>query len=182
MICIVTISDALTILNQGKILAYPTEAVYGLGCCPFDQKAVGHLASLKGRSLDQGFILLISDWTQLDPLIQVQPSFVMDRVRATWPGPVTWIFPKSEIVPDWISGKHGGVAIRMTAHPIARALCSVGPIVSTSANRSGMTPAVDERSIRAQFSEGIDACLVGDLGGALQPSEIHDLLTGKQVR
>ncbi len=73
----------------------------------------------------------------LFPLIEKVPDDALELVRATWPGPVTWVFPKSSRIPDYLSGVHAGIAIRMSKHPVAHALCKHGPIISTSANRAG---------------------------------------------
>lgn len=174
--------EARRYLDQGKIMAYPTEAVLGLGCDPFNEKAVLQLLALKQRDVHKGLILLINDWSQLPALIEKVPDQLLERVGATWPGPVTWLFPKSPLIPSWLSGSHSSIAIRMSAHPLAQQLCKEGPIVSTSANRSGLEPARDEQSLREQFPMGIDVLLSGSLGGALKPSEIYDVLSGERLR
>ncbi len=176
------ISDARNLLKQGKIIAYPTEAVFGLGCDPFNQDAVARLIALKQRPESKGFILLISNWSQLTPLIGSLSNAKLEPVRQTWPGPVTWIFPKSTQLPFWLTGEHEGVAIRMSAHPIAHQLCLDGPVVSTSANISGMPPIRELSELPLQFPQGIDAVLVGDLGGQRSPSAIFDVCSGKQLR
>lgn len=173
---------ARQLLKEGKIIAYPTEAVYGLGCDPFNQQAVEKLLALKQRSVTKGMILLISDWPQLTPLISSIPDSVLEQIRNTWPGPVTWVFPKAANIPDWISGKHPSIAIRMTSHAIARELCADGPLISTSANLSGAAPAVDMAGVSAQFPEGVDAFITGALGGLSQPSAIYDALSGIRLR
>jgi len=176
------LDEARIYLSQGKIIAYPTEAVYGLGCDPFNHQAVLHLLSIKQRDINKGLILLINNWSQLPPLIGEVSDHLMEKVRATWPGPVTWVFPKAQSIPMWLSGCYPSIAIRMSAHPIAQQLCKAGPIISTSANRSGLEPAVDEQSLRAQFSVGIDVLIPGALGGALRPSEIFDVFSGERLR
>jgi L-threonylcarbamoyladenylate synthase len=169
-------------LREGKVIAYPTEAVYGLGCDAFQQQAVEAILRLKKRSVSQGLIVLIHDWTQLIPLIGEVPDAALDNVKQTWPGPVTWVFPKSTIIPDWLSGKHHSIAIRMSAHPVASKLCEFGPIVSTSANISGQKPAIDLMDLRLQFPHGIDAVVTGVLGGEKQPTAVYDVLTGVRLR
>lgn len=176
------LDEARQYLAQGKIIAYPTEAVYGLGCDPFNQQAVEKLLVLKQRSVTQGLIILIANWSQLAPLIGQLPNRCLDDVHGTWPGPVTWIFPKSNLIPMWVSGQHESIAIRMSAHPVARSLCANGPIVSTSANLSGQKPATEVSHLEFQFPQGIDALVAGQLGGALQPSVIYDVLTGRKLR
>lgn len=176
------ISEALELLNNGNVIAYPTEAVYGLGCAAFNQDAVQAILDLKQRPMHKGLILLIADWSQLTSLVANITPMLMEPVRATWPGPVTWVFPKADTIPEWLSGQHDGIAIRMTAHPIARALCANGPIVSTSANINGQNPAMDLADLYSQFPRGIDAALIGDLGGLNQPSDIFDVRTGIRLR
>ena len=176
------VNDARQRLALGKIIAYPTEAVYGLGCDPFNQQAVETLLALKQRSSCKGFIVLIADWSQLAPLIGAVPEHLLDAVRATWPGPVTWVFPKSIIIPEWLSGQYDSIAIRMSAHSVARGLCVAGPVISTSANISGQEAAVDIAGVCAQFPHGIDAMLAGDLGGSGKPSAIYDVLNGRRLR
>lgn len=177
-----SIPDALALLKQGKIIAYPTEAVYGLGCDPFNKQAVDRLLALKQRQVDKGLILLISSWEQLTELTLTIPESAMQKVKNTWPGPVTWIFPKSDRVPDWVSGNRPTIAIRMSAHPIAQALSVTGPVVSTSANQTGFEPAKSLGDLEAEFPQGVDACITGELGGRENPSTIFDALTGVQLR
>lgn len=179
---IISPPQAQAYLKQGKIIAYPTEAVYGLGCDPFNREAVEKLLTLKQRSSSKGLIILISTWQQLPELIQPISTELLAPVQASWPGPVTWIFPKSQAIPAWISGESTGVAIRMSAHPIAQLLCSDMPIVSTSANVSSIAPARSIEDLLLQFPQGIDAIVEGELGGAMQPSAIYEVESGKRLR
>lgn len=176
------LDEAQTCLCQGKLLAYPTEAVYGLGCDPFNQQAVLALLALKQRSLSKGLILLISNWSQLSPLIAEVPASLLAPVQESWPGPVTWLFPKGACIPEWLCGEHDSIAIRMTAHPIARALCLKAPLISTSANISGHLPARDVAGVCEQFPEGIDVIFDGPVGGASAPSCIYDVRSGERLR
>ena len=174
--------DARRLIAEGCLLAYPTEAVYGLGCDPFNQTAVDKLLTVKQRSVSKGLILLIYDWEQLMSLISAVPVARLDVVRATWPGPTTWVFPKSNRIPVWISGVHDSVAIRMTAHSVARSLCLDGPLVSTSANITGNPSIMDSHQLKTVFPQGIDGFVTGALGTALQPSVMIDVLSGAQLR
>ena len=133
------IDFAVKCLKQGKVIAYPTEAVYGLGCDPDNVDAVSRILQIKHRALDKGFILIASSWEQIQPLVMYLTPDLLTRVFATWPGPITWLFPASKQVPAWIRGNHDSVAVRVTAHPIARALCEQfgGPLISTSCNIAG---------------------------------------------
>lgn len=175
---------AVDCLRQGKVVAHPTEAVFGLACDPENIDAVSRILQIKHRALDKGFILIGSSWEQIEPLVTcIQPE-LLTRVFATWPGPITWLFPASNQVPFWIRGNHYSVAVRVTAHPIAKALCEKfgRPIISTSCNKSGDPPARDIRSIQLTLSDTVDCVIDGALGGRLRPSEIRDALTGEVIR
>ena len=182
MNCIKTPEEGRQLIAQGAVLAYPTEAVYGLGCDPFNKNAVYRLLALKQRPVSKGLILLIADWHQLDALIEPVSEAAMASVRLTWPGPVTWVFPKKSTLPAWLTGAHETIAIRMTAHPVAKALCFNEPIVSTSANQSGKEPIREVRELSHQFPTELDGWVDGALGGALLPSTMFDVLTGAVIR
>lgn len=180
--CIKDLVAARECLAKGAVLAYPTEAVYGLGCDPFNEAAVYRLLSLKNRRVEKGLILLIACWEQLDAMIAPLSESAMAAVRATWPGPVTWIFPSPKTLPSWITGEHQSIAVRMTAHPVAKALCLNHPLVSTSANKSGLAPARSFDDLQAQFPVGLEGWVEGALGDDVLPSTIVDVLTGKVLR
>lgn len=182
VVCIDSLIEARQILKEGKILVYPTEAVYGIGCDALNEQAVLRLLALKKRSQEKGLIILIHDWAQLSPWIKEISPEAMQKVKDTWPGPVTWLFPKSEFVPDWISGDSPFVAIRMTAHPIARELCLDFPIVSTSANLTADSPAKTLTNAIKLCTILADGLVNGKLGEATQPSQIIEVETGIKRR
>src|SRR3990167_2312842 len=166
-------------LRAGKIIAYPTEAVFGLGCDPDNVDAVSRILQIKHRALDKGFILIAANWEQLEPLIlYIQPK-QLTRVFETWPGPTTWVFPATDQVPYWVRGNHNNVAVRITAHPIAKILCEKfgRPIISTSCNKSGDPAARDIRTIELTLGNTVDFVIDEPLGGRLRPTEIRDALT-----
>ncbi len=178
------LESAKQVILAGGVIAYPTEAVYGLGCDPFNEDAVLKLLQLKNREINKGLILIASRWQQLKPLVEELPSERMDAIWKTWPGPYTWIIPASKNIPVWIRGDHTTIAVRVTAHPIAKALselCEM-PLVSTSANRSQLPPAKDPSSVRQQFNDKIDFIIDGPLGQQATPTTICDGLTGKIIR
>jgi len=181
-----TIDQAAAALHAGEVIAYPTEGVYGLGCDPRDHEAFKHLFALKQRPATQGVLLLAADFAQIAPYIDAAavPDAVMDEVRASWPGPHTWIFPRSERVPGWVAGDHAGIALRVTAHPPAAALCRACgmAIVSTSANPHGEPPAADAATVRRYFPNGLAGIVDAPLGGLARPTSIHDALTGAIIR
>ncbi|MCG8669891.1 MAG: Sua5/YciO/YrdC/YwlC family protein [Pseudomonadales bacterium] len=177
-------------MSTGGVIAYPTEAVYGYGCDPFDQQAVLRLLSIKKRPWQKGLILLAANVTQIEPLLSPLTDSQRKQVLSAWPGPVTWLLPDPHHwVPNWIKGQFSSVAVRVTDHPIAKQLCEDwgGPIVSTSANRSGEPPCYQELPLRLRLQktpvvQRPDFIVGGPTSGLSKPSEIRDLKTGNIVR
>ena len=171
-----------SLLRSGAILAYPTEGVYGLGCDPECPQALRRLLALKGRREDKGLILLAANINQLEaymgPLLPAQRA----RLEASWPGPVTWIVPAQPDLDPLLTGGRRTLAMRVTAHNPAAALCRSfgGAVVSTSANRSGHPPARSRVALRRAL--GNLPCLPGPLGGLPGPTGIYDLATGRCLR
>lgn len=170
------------ILADGGIIAYPTEAVYGLGCDPFNETAVNKLLAIKQRSVTKGLILIAADFSQIENLIMPVPN--LDEIKKTWPGPNTWVFPATKLVPKWITGDFDTVAVRITSHPIAKKLCLEfeKPLVSTSANLAGEEPVKHWQDLNPLLLEKIDYLLKGEVGGAAKPSTIRDAISGKILR
>jgi L-threonylcarbamoyladenylate synthase len=171
-------------LGLGKVIAYPTEAVYGLGCDPGNERAVQRILALKNRSPDAGLILIADSFDRLAGYVKPVPEQRMSAARASWPGPVTWLFPRADHVPDYLAGKHPTIALRVTSHPTCRALCSAfgGAIVSTSANPGSGRPAKSPEEVASYFGDSIDGIVAGALGEQKLPSEIRDLATGAVIR
>ncbi len=175
---------AARVLSQGGIVAYPTEAVFGMGCDPLDAEAVARLLDLKGRAATMGLILLAGHRKQLDPwMARLRPD-LEERLADAWPGPVTWIVPAARWVPQWLTGGRDTLAVRVTAHRPAAALALAADtaIVSTSANRSGKAPARTALQVRRHFGPSLDAIVPGPVGGLARPTEIRDLATGRVLR
>ncbi len=171
-------------IRAGGVIAYPTEAVFGLGCDPADPLAVSRLLAIKQRSPDKGLILVAACWSQLQPWVQPLPTSLEQRLQQSWPGPVTWLVPAAASCPRWLTGAHPTLAVRVSAHPLVRALCTIwgGALVSTSANRSHQRPARSVLEVQLRFASSIDYILPGPLGGRQQPTTIRDLVSGRIVR
>lgn len=178
------LEEAAQALRAGGIVAYPTEAVFGLGCDPGNSKAIRRLLSVKQRPADKGLILIAAEIPQLEGWIEDLPAATYSDVLNSWPGPVTWVVPAGPWATPLVCGNSDAIAVRVTAHPIAADLCRIfnGPVVSTSANLSGASPARDRAALYAQFGSAIDYYLDGPLGGRDRPSEIRDALTGQVLR
>lgn len=175
---------AIRCLATGGIIAYPTEAVYGLGCDPRCATAVRRLLALKRRSWRKGLILIAADYEQVETYLEPLSPDLHPRVFATWPGPVTWLLPARSQVPRWLRGHSSKLAVRITAHPQAVDLCRGwgGPLVSTSANRSGRPAARTALQVRRLFGHALDYIVPGACGDRDRPSEIRDALTHETLR
>ena len=177
------IKRAAAILQQGGIVAYPTEGVWGLGCDPGNAEAVLRLLALKHRPWQKGLILIAASYEQVAPFVTATPA-MLKRVRATWPGPVTWLLPAMESTPPWLRGTHHSVALRVTAHPLVAALCRRfgGALVSTSANLSGRPAARRRLQVQRYFGAELDYIVPGSLGSRPGTTEIRDARSGNVIR
>ena len=182
-----SIADQLAvsdILPSGGIIAYPTEAVFGLGCDPYNEAAVLRLLQIKQRSVRKGIILVAASIEQLNPYTEQLTDAERHTLAASWPGPVTWLIPNTGAAPDWITGQYDSLAVRVSDHPTVQALCSLlgGAIVSTSANISNTPPARWQWNVRKRFRTQVDWIVSGKLGGRSRPTAIKDLRTGVTIR
>lgn len=180
-----TEEELLSRFQDGALLVYPTEAVFGIGCDPDNKEAIEHLCEIKKRPLSKGLILIADSYSRLLPYVN-DNAIPMDRrteIFSSWPGPVTWLLPKSEITSAHVSGDFQQVAVRVTTHPIVKALCELlqKPLISTSANYSGEPPITSfEHAVKQFGSEAV--CVKGETLGRASPSEIKDGFTGKVIR
>lgn len=176
--------DAITVLQTGGIIAYPTEAVFGLGCNPANEAALTRLLALKQRPAHKGLILIAAQLEQLSTYIPELSAEILARILPTWPGPITWLLPVHAEVSPLLRGEHQTLAVRLSAHPVCQALCQQfgSPIVSTSANLATQTPARDLSTLNQYFADQIDLALDLPLGQQQNPSEIRNALTGQLIR
>ena len=175
-------SDAI---SKGAIVAYPTEAVFGLGCDPMNERAVQHLSEIKKRPKDKSYILIGNDFSQLRPFCAPISDSRWQHVKQDWPGPYTWVFPATELCPHWLCNKRMDVAVRVTAHPIAASLCDLcgHALISTSANLSNNPPAKTWQEAEAVFKDAIDYVVRADVSDpAGKPTIIRDAVSGKRFR
>lgn len=176
------ILKAARILRGGGVIAYPTEGVFGLGCLPDDLEAVCRILAIKKRDPAMGLVLIATDLGQLDGWIELPND--TQKLKSSSDRPVTWVVPATADAPYWIRGSHSGLAVRMTTHPVAAALCDAADsaLVSTSANLHRKPPARSRFVLRRTFGSLVDYIVPGDCGPATGPSEIRDLITGKVLR
>jgi L-threonylcarbamoyladenylate synthase len=177
------IAQAVRHLREGGVIAYPTEAVWGLGCAFDNRHAVEKILQLKNRPVHKGVILVSGQVQDFAFLLNDCEPEQLERLQASWPGPNTWLVPHRGQVPPWICGEHSSVAIRVSAHPVIQQLCRGfgAPIVSTSANPQGLEPARQAWRARTYFGDQVHY-VAGQVGAASKPSQIRDLITGQIIR
>jgi L-threonylcarbamoyladenylate synthase len=170
------------IIRSGGVVAYPTEGIYGLGCLPICDDAVRRILLIKQRDPALGLILIAADARQLSAWLA--DDVRIDELHSSAEKPVTWIVPASTDVPWLVCGNNEGIAVRITQHPVAAALCraSDSALVSTSANVSGHAPARNAYVLRRAFGRLVDCIVAGPCGTARGPSEIRNWQSGKIVR
>jgi L-threonylcarbamoyladenylate synthase len=178
------VARAARIVRAGGVIAYPTEAVFGLGCLPRDRRAVMRVLAIKRRSWRKGLILIGADLAQLERYVVLPQEPRRAEVLATWPGPNTWVLDARADAPRWITGGRTSVAVRVTAHGLAADLCrAVGEaLVSTSANVSRRAPHRRLLNLRRDLGLRVDYVLAGPLGGLAAPTAIRDGRSGRVLR
>lgn len=185
------IDQAAALIRDGQLVAFPTETVYGLGANALDPDAVGRIFAAKGRPGDNPLIVHIADVSELRPLIACDPGDAAKRlIREFWPGPLTMIFPKSDIVPKDVTAGLDTVAVRFPLHTVAWELIRTAgvPIAAPSANRSsrpsptiaahvledmeGRIPLILDGGECAIGLESTVVDMTGDVPHILRPGEI----------
>ncbi|MDD2721555.1 MAG: L-threonylcarbamoyladenylate synthase [Gallionella sp.] len=170
-------------LRRGGLIAYPTESCYGFGCDPANRAAVKRLLRLKQRPQKKGLILIASSFRQVAKYLQPvspqgQRKLVEDGARA-----VTYLLPVKPSCPRWLRGAHDTLAVRMTAHPVAKQLCrsADSALVSTSANLGGRRSVRSYADCQRQFGKKVWV-LPGRVGKRKQPSRIVAWADGRIMR
>lgn len=173
---------ARDVLYGGGVIAYATEAVWGLGCLPDELAAVQRILAIKRRPAHKGLILIAAHWHQLAPWVALKAPPA--AASAHWPGHVTCLLPAAAGVSPLIRGQHTRIAVRISAHPGVRALCEAAgsALISTSANRAGRPAARSALEVRRQLAAEPDLILPGQTGGAAQASRIIDPDTDRIIR
>ena len=177
------IQQAVTALKAGEVIAYPTESCFGLGCDPQNQSALEKIIQLKARSVNKGLILIASSIEQTKTYVTFENLALEQQILNSWPGPNTWLLPPKQNVNEILRGEFSLLAIRVTAHPIAKQLCESfgGAIVSTSANLAGESALLETKSVAHVFGKQLHI-VEGLIGEDTKPSTIRDGLTGQILR
>ncbi len=181
------INQAVKVLQQGGIIAYPTEAVYGLGCDPENLSAVKKLLAIKQRKKEKGLILVAANFDQFKSYLQPLKKDIENKLLKSWKNSdsaITWLVPANETTSAYLKGQFNTLAVRVSNHPLVKELCEKfnGAIVSTSANISMQEAARTAEQVKQTFEDKIDFILHGETDLKAQPSEIRDALTNSIIR
>jgi len=175
-----SVSQAQSILQHGGIIAYSTETVLGLGCDPNNQLAVKRILWLKHRAIKNGLIVVVDGIEALQHYSQTLSQEQIETICET--DKTTWLLPTNDDVPNWVTGSHDKVAVRISQHPSAKPLSTaMNGIISTSANISSYKTLASQTEVRDWFGHHVDYMIIGE-AGTDQPSQIIDLLTGEKLR
>lgn len=157
------IAEAARFLREGRLVAFPTETVYGLGADAFNPLAVARIFEVKNRPTFDPIIVHIADLAQLAELVSEIPEIARRLIERFWPGPLTLVLPKTDRVPDIVTAGLPTVAVRMPAHPVALALIRAAdrPVAAPSANRFGYLSPTTAEHVLAQLDGKADLILDG---------------------
>jgi len=170
-------------VKNGAVFAYPTEAVFGLGCDAKNKNSIIKILDIKQRDISKGLIVISDNLEKVRNFIDdsYYKTFVEQNSDAK---PTTWLCPASDLVLPEVTGKSNKIAIRITSHKISCDICKLLdlPIISTSANKSGDDPFVESCEFDNYFHNHVDYIVDGKVGDSKKPSRILDLITKEVLR
>ena len=171
------IQEIARTLEDGGVIGYPTETVYGLGADAYNEEALERLFTIKGREKDKPISILVPSTKMLEEVASRIPSVALNLIRDHWPGALTIIFEASKRCSPVLTGDSGKIGVRISPHPIARQLAEAlnRPITSTSANLSGMPSLADPDEVYRIFRGRIDLIVDGGKTAGEGESTIIDV-------
>ena len=154
-----------------------------MACDPFIEEAVHRVLQIKDRTVSKGLIVIADRASKFQPELDKLEEDQRQLVEKSWPGAISWILPTDRF-PPWVRGDFPTIAARVPDHVQARSLVKTfgGPLISTSANKTGNEPCKTEDEVRMQLGELVDFVLSGTIGVNSGPSRILDARTGQQIR
>ena len=154
---LLTLEEACAALHKGKVIIYPTETFYGLACNALNPDAVGRVYAVKSRPYGLPLPVVVGDTSQVAKVAAYVYPAAQKLMDLFWPGPLSIIFPAAPEVPDLLTAGTGRIAVRLSAHPGAVALCRESGLVLTasSANVSGQPPATMPNELDPQLKDGV---------------------------
>ncbi|MFQ5328487.1 MAG: L-threonylcarbamoyladenylate synthase [Thermodesulfobacteriota bacterium] len=177
------LAKAKAIVEQGGIIAYPTETFYGLGVNPYNENAVKRLFHLKGRDFDKPISILVKDAVMLQQVAADIPPVARKFIRQFWPGPLTIILQASPQIPPLLTASTGKIGVRVSDNPTTQKLLDTidRPLTTTSANPTGRISPVMAEEVAGYFDDNLDLILDGgQLPGRLG-STVVDVTGGTVV-
>lgn len=182
------IEEAITVLNKGGIVAYPTETFYGLGVRFDRNESLKRLYDIKKRPLEKAMPIIIGDISQLNLIVdnlwlERMPDKVERLIRSYWPGPLTILMPARSGLSGFLLGNSKTVAVRIPGESFALHLAKGAgfPFTSTSANISGMPPAEEAKRVIEYFDYSLDLLIDGGKTPGGLPSTIIDVTEGLRI-
>ena len=177
------LNRAVAVLNDGGVVAFPTETYYGLAVDPLNPLALNNLFTLKQRDIAKPILTLVDDRESLSSLVHEIPIVYLQLMERFWPGPLTLIFQAKINLPTLLTAGTSTIGVRQSSHPFARQLLRAfgRPITATSANISGHDAAVDAHGVKAQFGKQIDLVFDGGKAPGVLGSTIVGL-DGSQLK
>lgn len=161
------IARAAELVLGGEVVAFPTETVYGLGANAFDATAIDKIYQIKGRPANNPLIVHLPSVSEIHLVadLEANPTIVerLALLESFWPGPLTVILPKLQVIPDIVTAGRASVAVRIPSHPIAQALLqrAAVPIAAPSANRSSYISATSANHVAKDFGDNVALILDG---------------------
>jgi tRNA threonylcarbamoyl adenosine modification protein (Sua5/YciO/YrdC/YwlC family) len=175
------VAEACAVLVAGGLLIYPTDTLYALGCAAYNAPATRRIREAKGRDDGKPLPLIAADLAQVRKLAPELPPAALALAASLWPGRLTLVLPASPSLPNEITSGGSSVAVRVPDLALARSLCAVvGPLVSTSANRSGHPAPATCAAARAEVGTAAALALDGGPGTGVASTVVD--LTGNEPR
>jgi L-threonylcarbamoyladenylate synthase len=177
------VQEAAKLIRTGRVIAIPTDTLYGLAANPFSAEAVARVFAAKGRSAERALPLIASDTAQVMAHLGALPPPAARLAERFWPGPLTLVVPAPPALARAVTGGTGTVGVRVPDHVVARAVCDAAghPITATSANMSGEPPTDDPEIVELALGGTIDLLIDAGKTPGGPPSTIVDV-SGSAVR
>jgi L-threonylcarbamoyladenylate synthase len=171
------LDEAVAVLRGGGLVAFPTETFYGLGAAARQAAAVRRIFQVKGRPEGKPLLVLVDSIAMVETVALEIPARGRELMARHWPGALTLVLRARPEVPDEVTAGSGTVGVRLSAHPVARALVRAlgAPVTAPSANRSGLTPPTTAAEVRRHLGGHIELVLDGGATAGGAPSTVLDL-------
>jgi L-threonylcarbamoyladenylate synthase len=171
------LDEAAAVLRGGGLVAFPTETFYGLGAAALDARGVRRIVEVKGRPDDKPLLVLVDSVAMVDTVAAEIPARARELMARHWPGPLTLVLRARAEVPGEVTAGSGTVGVRLSPHPVARALVHAlgAPITAPSANPSGAAPPTTATQVRAYFGDRLGLILDGGATAGGAPSTVLDV-------